>query len=65
VAIKVELDDADDLMKALTDRKMTLAQWMRMDRRWTRWALDDRVLEAAIDRQEAAYRMARLNRGER
>ncbi|NUQ72670.1 MAG: DUF2169 domain-containing protein [Polyangiaceae bacterium] len=64
VALKVELDEAADPMKPLADRQMKLAQWMRMDRRWTRRALADQALEAEIDRREAAYRMARLGEGE-
>lgn len=64
VALKVELEDAADPVKALADRQMKLAQWMRMDRRWTRRALADQALEAEIDKREAAHRMARLGEGE-
>lgn len=59
VALKVEMDDAPDPTKTLADRQMTLAQWLRMDRRWTRRALSDQGLEAEIDRRAAAYRASR------
>ena len=64
VALKVEMEESADPIKALADRQMKLAHWLRMDRRWTRRALADQTLEAEIDRREAAYRMARLGNGE-
>jgi hypothetical protein len=63
VGLKVELEDADDLSKALAERQMTLAQWLRMDRRWTRRALADQALEAEIDKRAWAHRAARLGGG--
>lgn len=62
VALKVDLEDADDPTKTLEERKMTMAEWMRMDRRWTRAALADRAAEAEIERYVRAYR-ARMAAG--
>jgi hypothetical protein len=59
VALKVDVEDADDPMTALSNRKMTFAEWMRMDRRWTRKALQGRALELEIERMCAAYRASK------
>lgn len=56
VALKVDMEDAADPMKLLSDRKMTLADFLRMDRRWTRRALAERALELDIERRARAYR---------
>lgn len=60
-SIKVDVEDAADPSEALAARKMTLAQWMRMDRRWARRAHEDRTVELAIER---ACDEVRANRGE-
>lgn len=54
--LKVDVEDAGDPTKVLEARKMTLAAWMRMDRRWTRRAIEDRAVEIEVNRQCAAYR---------
>ena len=38
VALRVSVEDAADPTAALAERQMTLAAWMRMDRRWMRRA---------------------------
>ncbi|MEZ4313076.1 MAG: DUF2169 domain-containing protein [Polyangiaceae bacterium] len=55
-ALKVDVEDAPDPTKLLEERRMTLAEWMRMDRRWTRRAMEDAAVEAEIKRRCAAYR---------
>jgi hypothetical protein len=60
-ALKVDLDRASDTIELLAARRMTLAQWMRMDRRWQRRAAEDRGLRERIDRSMRTYR-ARLAR---
>jgi hypothetical protein len=47
-ALKVAME-AGDPARTLGDKKMTLPQWMRVDRRWTRAALSDRKLKADLD----------------
>lgn len=59
VMLKVDVEDADDPTAALSDRKMTLAEWMRMDRRWTRRAIEDRSVEIEVERLSRAYRASR------
>lgn len=56
VAVSAELERADDPMPVLQRWSMTLAQWMRLDRHWTRRAeADDRV-------KEELHRMLELER---
>lgn len=57
--LKVDMEDAADPTTVLTARKMTLSEWMRMDRRWTRRALNDRATEVEIERQAWAYRASK------
>ncbi|MBK8259158.1 MAG: DUF2169 domain-containing protein [Polyangiaceae bacterium] len=59
VTLKVDVEDAIDPAKVLSDNKMTLAAWMRMDRRWTSRAMKDIALSEQIDRACAAYRARR------
>ncbi len=54
--LKVDVEDSADLQQTLSDRKTTLARWMRMDRRWTRRAKDDERVEIQIERCCEAYR---------
>jgi hypothetical protein len=54
-ALKVALA-AGDPAKVLADRKMTLPQWMRIDRRWTRAALSDQKLKADLESRMLALR---------
>jgi hypothetical protein len=65
-ALKVEMEESGDPTKVLRDRSMTLAQWMRLDRRWMRDALADKKLKTEIDRRVEAYRIryGRRLRGE-
>jgi hypothetical protein len=61
-AILVALEDADDLPKALEDRRLTLAAWMRLDRRVQRGTADDPALAAELERRVASERAARAAR---
>lgn len=61
--LKVDIEDAADPQQVLEARKMTLARWMRMDRRWTRRASEDERVEAEIERCCEAYRARALAAG--
>ena len=50
VVLKVDVEDAEEPQKVLADRKITLAAFMRMDRRWTRRAFEDDALAEEIER---------------
>ncbi|EYF06412.1 Hypothetical protein CAP_1942 [Chondromyces apiculatus DSM 436] len=63
VALKVSVEDAADPTAALAERQMTLAAWMRMDRRWMRRALADAALDAEITQRARTLR-ARHQGGE-
>ena len=54
--LKVDIEDAADPQQVLEARKISLALWMRMDRRWTRRANEDPRVEAEIQRCCEAYR---------
>jgi len=58
-ALKADIEAADDPASVLEERKMTLAAWLRMDRRWTRRAMDDQALEAEIERHTQQCRARR------
>lgn len=57
--LKVEIEEAENPIQVLKARNMSLAQWMRQDRRWTRDALNNKALKADIERRIAAYRIRR------
>lgn len=59
VVLKVDVEDAEEPQKVLADRKKTLAEWMRMDRRWSRRAFDDDALAEEIEKLSEQYRAAR------
>lgn len=47
--LRAEIERAADVSQVLDDAKLTLAQWMRLDRRWTQRANDDPKVEAELE----------------
>ena len=59
VAVSVELERADDPMAVLGRWSLSLAQWMRLDRHWSRRAEADERLKAEIEHMLAVERERR------
>ncbi|HEY4118163.1 MAG TPA: DUF2169 domain-containing protein [Byssovorax sp.] len=58
VAIAIAFERADDPGKALASAGISLAAWMRLDRRFQRAAADDPEVAAAIERERARHEAA-------
>lgn len=61
-ALKAEMEAADDPDETLRAQSLTMAAWMRIDRRWTRDGLANPALGADVERRIAAYRLRRERR---
>jgi len=57
-ALRAAMEKTGDPPALLARRSLTLPEWMRLDRRWTRRAADDPEVAARLDRALAAARAA-------
>ena len=55
--------EADGMTRALHERSMTMPEWMRLERRWTREAAADAGVRAEMERRLTVARLARDSEG--